>query len=178
MTALANGQTFAVIIVMGVCGCGKSTLGMALADLLGWAYVEGDDRHPPCNIDAMSRGLPLTDEMRLPWLAAIAGEIDYYRQQRSGVVVSCSALRRSYRETLSAGRDDVMFIHLDLDAETLSARMASRQGHFMPPSLLDSQLKTLEPLAADERGIAFQSGVSAVDCIKLMHRKFAIMGSA
>lgn len=170
MTRLANGHRLAAIIVMGVCGCGKSTLGMALADLLGWDYVEGDDRHPSSNIDAMSRGVPLTDEMRRPWLAAIADEIDCYRRQRSSVVVSCSALRRSYREILSADHDDVMFVHLDLDHETLVARMAGRQGHFMPPELLDSQMKTLERLAAGELGITFGSPVSAEEAMQSLQK--------
>lgn len=170
--------SLAVIIVMGVCGCGKSTLAMELADLLGWTYVEGDDLHPAQNIEAMSNGTALTDEMRQPWLAAIAGEIDRRRGQGAGVVVSCSALKQSYRRTLVGGRDDAAFVHFDLDRETLAQRMAARTRHFMPPTLLDSQLKTLEPLDHSEPGLAFRSSVSAASVVKSLQSSFALSVTA
>jgi len=172
------GRPLAVIVVMGVCGCGKSTLAIELADLLAWGYIEGDDLHPAENIAAMSHGTALTDAMREPWLAAIAAEIARRRGQGGCVVVSCSALKRSYRRTLLGGRDDVAFVHLDLDRETLAQRMAARTRHFMPPSLLDSQLRILEPLDASELGLAFTSSVTAVSVVNSLHHSFALSGTA
>jgi len=178
MSADRSGQTLTVIIVMGVCGCGKSTLAMELADLLGWTYVEGDDLHPAQNIQAMSKGTALTDEMRQPWLAAIAKEINRSRGQGAGVVVSCSALKKSYRRTLLGGREGAAFVHLDLDRETLAQRMAARTRHFMPAALLDSQLKTLEPLDHSEPGLAFRFSVSATSVIKSLQSNFALSVTA
>ena len=168
------GRPLAVIVVMGVCGCGKSTLAIELADLLGWTYIEGDDLHPAENIAALSHGTALTDAMREPWLAAIAAEIGRRRGQGAGVVVSCSALKRSYRRTLLGGRDDAAFVHLNLDRETLAERMAVRTRHFMPPTLLDSQLRTLEPLNASELGLVFRSPVAAVSVIAALQRSFTL----
>jgi gluconokinase len=138
--------------MMGVSGTGKSVVGAQVADRLGWVFAEGDDFHSPANVEKMRSGHPLTDEDRWPWLRDIAAWIGAHEE--SGAVVSCSALRRPYRDLLGAGHPAVRFVHLTASAEVLDQRMRSRPGHYMPPSLLASQLETLEPLEADEPGIA------------------------
>lgn len=140
-----------VIVVMGVAGSGKTTVGQDLAGRLGVEYAEADRFHPPANIEKMSAGHPLTDEDRWPWLRAIARWI--HEHQAIGGVVSSSALKRGYRDVLRSG-GDVWFLHLDGPRELLAQRMLGRSGHFMPVSLLDSQLADLEPLSSDERGYA------------------------
>ncbi|MFJ4084117.1 gluconokinase [Streptomyces iakyrus] len=140
-----------VVVVMGVAGTGKTTIGPLLAARLGVPYAEGDDFHPPANIAKMSSGTPLTDEDRLPWLDAI-GEWAHGRAGLGGVV-SCSALKRSYRDRLRAAAPGVVFVHLTGDRALIEDRMSHRQGHFMPTALLDSQFATLQPLAADEAGV-------------------------
>ncbi|MEV4318552.1 gluconokinase [Actinocrispum sp. NPDC049592] len=134
---------------MGVSGSGKTTVGRNLADRLGVPYAEADEFHPPANIAKMSAGHPLTDEDRWPWLRAIA---DWIREHPDGGVVTCSALKRSYRDLLRTG-GPVFFVHLSGVQEVIAARLAARQGHFMPPALLASQLADLEPLDADEPGV-------------------------
>ncbi len=141
-----------VVVVMGVSGTGKTTIGPLLAARLGVPYAEADDFHPPANIRKMSAGTPLTDDDRRPWLDAI-GEWAHGRAGLGGVV-SCSALKRSYRDRLRAAAPDVVFVHLAGDRALIEDRMAHRQGHFMPTALLDSQLATLQPLEADEAGVA------------------------
>ncbi|MFJ2965535.1 gluconokinase [Streptomyces collinus] len=140
-----------VVVVMGVAGTGKTTIGPLLAARLGVPYAEGDDFHPPANIDKMSAGTPLTDEDRLPWLDAIGAWAQ--GRARLGGVVSCSALKRSYRDRLRAAAPGVVFVHLTGDRALIEDRMSHRQGHFMPTALLDSQFATLQPLAADEAGV-------------------------
>ncbi|MFF5965782.1 gluconokinase [Streptomyces collinus] len=140
-----------VVVVMGVAGTGKTTIGPLLAARLGVPYAEGDDFHPPSNIAKMSAGTPLTDEDRLPWLDAI-GEWAHGRAGLGGVV-SCSALKRSYRDRLRAAAPGVVFVHLTGGRALIEDRMLHRQGHFMPTALLDSQFATLQPLAADEAGV-------------------------
>jgi gluconokinase len=137
-------------VVMGVCGSGKSLIGALLARALGIEFVEGDAYHSPENVARMSAGIPLTDEDRQAWLAAIAMRLDVARRAGLGLVVSCSALRRSYREVLRAGRADVQFVYLEGTRALLEHRLAGRRGHFMPSSLLDSQLALLEPPSPDE----------------------------
>jgi gluconokinase len=136
------------IIVMGVSGSGKTVVGEALAEQLGLPLLEGDTFHPPANVKKMSSGVPLTDADRWPWLDAIGKAI---RDAPGPVIVACSALKRVYRERLeaAAGRP-VLFLFLDASKETLAARIGNRKGHFMPASLLDSQLATLEPPGPDE----------------------------
>ncbi|SEF36184.1 gluconokinase [Amycolatopsis pretoriensis] len=141
-----------VIVVMGVSGSGKTTIGTALATALGVEYAEADTFHSQANIDKMTAGHPLTDADRAPWLEAIAGWIRDH--QDAGGVVTSSALKRRYRDVLRTG-GDVWFAHLHGDREILAERMKSRSGHFMPVSLLDSQLADLEPLEADEPGAIF-----------------------
>ena len=139
------------IIVMGVSGSGKTTVGEALAERFGLPLLEGDQFHPKANIDKMSSGTPLTDEDRWPWLDAIAAAM---RDAPDGIIVTCSSLRRAYRDRLRERAErPVLFVFLDGSRDTLAERLAARKGHFMPASLLDSQLATLEPPGADEPGI-------------------------
>ncbi|MBM9506128.1 gluconokinase [Actinacidiphila acididurans] len=139
-----------VIVVMGVSGSGKSTVGGLLAERLGVPYAEADDFHPAANIAKMSAGHPLDDTDRAPWLAAIADWIAE-RGDRGGVV-SCSALRRRYRDRLRQAGPPLFFVHLDGPEELIAARLAARMQHFMPTGLLQSQIETLEPLEPDEAG--------------------------
>jgi gluconokinase len=138
-----------LFVVMGVSGSGKSRVGALLARALEIEFVEGDTFHSPQNVARMSAGIPLTDEDRQAWLAAIAMQLDTARTD-PGLVVSCSALKRRYRNVLRAGRTDVQFVYLDGPRDLLEQRLAGRRGHFMPSSLLDSQLAILEPPAPDE----------------------------
>jgi gluconokinase len=140
----------AVIVVMGVAGAGKTTVGTRLARELGVEYAEADTFHPPANLEKMAAGIPLTDADRWPWLHAIARWIRAH--QGRGGVVSSSALKRRYREVLRGG-GDVWFLHLHGPRAVIAARMLHRAGHFMPVSLLDSQFADLEALGADERGL-------------------------
>ncbi|MFE9769077.1 gluconokinase [Streptomyces sp. NPDC005808] len=141
-----------VVVIMGVAGTGKTTIGPLLAARLGVPYAEGDDFHPPANIAKMTAGTPLTDADRWPWLDAIGR----WAHERAGLggVVSSSALKRGYRDRLRAAAPGVVFVHLTGDRALIEGRMSQRQGHFMPAALLDSQLATLQPLEADEVGVA------------------------
>lgn len=141
-----------VIVVMGVAGTGKTTIGPLVAEALDVPYAEGDDFHPEANIAKMSAGTPLDDADRAPWLDAI-GAWAHGRAGKGGVV-SSSALKRSYRDRLRAAAPDIVFLHLTGDRELIAGRMAERKDHFMPTALLDSQFATLQPLGDDERGVA------------------------
>ncbi|MER7835898.1 gluconokinase [Streptomyces sp. NPDC096040] len=141
-----------VVVVMGVAGTGKTTIGPLLAARLGVPYAEGDDFHPPANIAKMSAGHPLEDADRWPWLDAI-GSWAHGREGLGGVV-SSSALKRAYRDRLRAAAPGIVFVHLTGDRKLIEDRMSHRQGHFMPTALLDSQFATLQPLDADEPGVA------------------------
>ena len=136
------------IVVMGVSGCGKSTVAQALAARLGLSFVEGDSLHPPANVAAMAAGSPLTDEDRRGWLQAVASVLA--QAEATGVVVTCSALKRSYRDQLRASAPGLNFVHLSGPQSLLAQRLQNRVGHYMPASLLQSQIDTLEPPAADE----------------------------
>ena len=138
---------------MGVSGSGKSTIAARLAERLGWIFEDGDRFHPASNVAKMSAGHPLTDEDRLPWLRAIADEIDRVCHDGGHVVMACSALKRSYRDLLVHGRSDVRVVFLDGSQVLIADRLARRQGHFMPPGLLDSQFRTLEPPQVGEHPI-------------------------
>lgn len=140
-----------LLVVMGVSGSGKSTIGAALAQRLGVPFVDADDLHPPANIAKMSAGQALDDDDRRPWLDTIG---EWLAAHPGGGVVSCSALKRTYRDQLRHHVADVEFLHLEGSREVIARRQASRPGHFMPASLLESQFATLEPLQPDERGIA------------------------
>ena len=140
-----------IMLLMGVSGCGKTTVGQQLAERLGWPYQEGDALHPPANVAKMAGGTPLTDADRLPWLAAVAAWIDARRAAGECGVVSCSALKRAYRQLLVGDRPDVRLVYLQGTRAQLAERLAARTGHFMPAGLLDSQLATLEePTAAEQ----------------------------
>ncbi|MEU3499574.1 gluconokinase [Streptomyces hundungensis] len=140
------------IVVMGVAGTGKTTIGPLVAERLGVPYAEGDDFHPAANVAKMSAGIPLDDADRWPWLDAIGA----WAHGRAGLggVVSSSALKRSYRDRLRAAAPGVVFLHLTGERALIERRMAERKGHFMPAALLDSQFATLQPLGPDEAGVA------------------------
>ena len=138
------------IVIMGVSGSGKSSVGAALSRRIGVPYLDGDDFHPPSNIDKMERGIPLTDEDRWPWLDIVAREL----RQRAPVIIGCSALKRAYRDRLRAGAGGtVLFVHLTGPRALIADRMSHRSGHFMPPSLLDSQYAALEQPGPDEQAV-------------------------
>lgn len=137
-----------VLVVMGVSGTGKTTVAEILAEQLGWSTGEGDDLHPEANVAKMAQGIPLTDEDRWPWLDTVAGWIRERLERGESGVVTCSALKRSYRDRLRM--PGVRFVHLAGPRQLLVERMAARKGHYMPLSLLDSQLATLEVPGADE----------------------------
>jgi gluconokinase len=141
------------MVVMGVSGSGKSTIADRLAERLHWSYEDGDKFHPPGNVAKMSAGHPLTDEDRWPWLQAIADEIDKVCADHRHAVIACSALRRTYRDILVHGRNDVRIIYLKGTQELIASRLARRKGHFMPPGLLTSQFKTLEPPDPNENPV-------------------------
>jgi gluconokinase len=147
-----------VLVVMGVSGSGKSTVASLVAERLGWDFEEGDRLHPASNVAKMERGVPLDDDDRRPWLLTVAAWIDDHLDRGVSGVITCSALKRSYRDLLR--RDDVVFVHLAGPDDLIGDRMSKRSGHFMPPSLLASQLATLEPPAADERHLTVDAGRS------------------
>lgn len=137
-------------MVMGVCGAGKSVIGSALAESLRLDFVEGDGFHPARNVERMSAGVPLTDEDRAEWLQLLAARLAHATSSGAGLVMTCSALKRAYRDVLRAGAPDLRFVYLRGPQGLLAQRLAARTGHFMPRSLLESQLATLEEPAGDE----------------------------
>ena len=136
------------IVVMGVSGCGKSSVGIALAEALGARFIDGDDLHPEANKAKMGAGIPLDDSDRWPWLDLVGQEL----AEGSATVIACSALKRAYRDRIRAAAPKTFFVHLDGSREILSQRLGARTGHFMPATLLESQLAILEPLGSDESG--------------------------
>lgn len=148
------------VVVMGPAGCGKSTLAAALSRALGWRFLEGDELHPAANVAKMAAGVPLTDQDRAPFLAAVGEAIA--RERASGVVAACSALKRGYRDLLRSRAGPVVFVLPWLDREPLLARLEARQWHFMPASLLDSQLADLEPPEPDEEAVVL-NGAAPLD---------------
>lgn len=143
------------VVVMGVSGTGKTSVATRVADDLGWVFVEGDAQHPPANVAKMSAGVPLDDVDRAPWLSALSRVLATHHAAGDSTVLTCSSLKRAYRDVLRSGVPDgsVLFVHLTAPFQVLWERMSSRSDHFMPPTLLESQLDTLEPLAPDEDGV-------------------------
>lgn len=142
-----------VLVIMGVSGSGKSTVGVPLAKRLGWQFAEADDFHSAANIDKMHRGIALDDADRLPWLRAIAEQIDTWRAAAQHGIVTCSALKQCYREIIIGDRPNVRLVYLKGSEALIADRVAARHGHFMPASLLDSQFRTLEEPTPAERAI-------------------------
>jgi gluconokinase len=167
-------QALCAIVVMGVAGSGKTTVGEKLAEQLGWAYEDGDRFHPKANVEKMSAGQPLTDEDRWPWLQAIADEIDRVCSQGGHVVISCSALKRAYRDVLVHGRDDVRIVYLDGMQHLIARRLGARKGHFMPPTLLESQFKTLEPPGPEENPVTVSIDASVEGIVDDIVSKLAL----
>jgi gluconokinase len=167
-------ETPCALIVMGVSGSGKSTIAVRLAERLSWTFEDGDRFHPASNVAKMSAGQPLTDEDRWPWLQAIADEIDRVCQAGGHVVIACSALKRAYRHVLAHGRRDVRIVFLRGTQFLIADRLARRKGHFMPPGLLESQFKTLEPPAADENPVTVSIDASVETIVEDIIRQLGL----
>ncbi len=146
-------MTRVIVVVMGVTGCGKSTVGIELAKLKGWRFEDGDDLHPPANKAKMASGHSLTDDDRWPWLRAVRAQIDEWADAGTSGVIACSALKRAYRDVLDEGQAQTVFAFLDVAVQVLRDRLAHRVGHFMPAALLDTQLATLERPGPDEPAV-------------------------
>ncbi len=149
-------MTLPVLVVMGVSGCGKSTIAKPVAARLGWPFEEGDALHPEANIAKMKAGVPLDDADRAPWLDAVAGWVAARLAEEVGGVITCSALRRAYRDRIRAVGPGVIFVYLRGSRTLIGRRVAARKDHFMPPSLLDSQFATLEEPTADEHAVVIE----------------------
>lgn len=147
-----------IVVVMGVSGSGKTTVSALLAGKLGCQFQEGDELHPKANVDKMRSGTPLTDADRMPWLRKIAEEIDGWRARRESGVLTCSALKRAYRDIIIGNRPDVTLVYLKGSQDLIRQRMAARHEHFMPVALLDSQFATLEEPKSDEHPIVVDVG--------------------
>lgn len=147
-----------VLVVMGVSGCGKSTVAALLAGRLGWAFEEGDLLHPQSNIDKMAAGHPLDDSDRKPWLEKVAEWVERQLDAGENGIITCSALKRSYREVINRRGSEIIFVYLAGSRELIAARLVSRHGHFMPPALLDSQFAALEAPTPDEPTIRVDVG--------------------
>ncbi len=162
---------------MGVSGSGKTTVAAGIAQALGWTLLEGDAFHPPANVAKMRSGTPLTDEDRWPWLRAIAARAHALSAQGQSTVIACSALKRAYRDILTGGRADAVLVYLEGSQAVIAARMAHRQGHFMPPGLLDSQFATLQPPGPEENpvvvDIAVATGTVIADAVRQVSQRLA-----
>ncbi len=149
-----------VLVLMGVSGCGKSTVAAVLAGRLGWAFEEGDAMHPQSNLDKMAAGHPLDDEDRKPWLAKVADWVDERLDAGENGLITCSALKRAYRDLINRRGSGVIFVYLAGTPELIGSRLVARNGHFMPPGLLDSQFEALEEPAPDEPEIRVAVGAA------------------
>jgi gluconokinase len=166
------------IVVMGISGSGKTTIATRLAEQLGWAFAEADEFHPAANIEKMSAGTPLTDEDRWPWLEAMREWMSTQARAGRSTVVTCSALRRVYRDLLVQAEGDVSFVHLSGDPVLIAERMKTRSGHFMPASLLPTQISTLEPLEDDEPGMALENTGTPDEVTTRITRELGLDGDA
>jgi len=180
--AVPGAAATCALIVMGVSGAGKSTIAAALARRLGWRYDDGDTFHPASNVAKMKAGQPLNDDDRRPWLQAIADEIDRVCGAGDHAVIACSALKRAYRDILVHRRHDVRIVFLSGTQPLIASRLARRKGHFMPPDLLASQFRTLEPPADDEHPItiSIEAGVDAIvdTIVQQLNRDAAASGAS
>jgi len=174
----APSETPAVVVVMGVSGSGKSTVASMLAHRLHWTYEDGDWFHPEANVEKMHHGEPLTDQDRWPWLRAIAAWIDNTRKAGNHGVVACSALKRAYRDILVGARRDVRIVFLKGEPDLIARRIAARDDHFMPASLLDSQFAALEEPKADERPIVVSIAPHPRDIVATIVEKLGIAEAA
>ena len=169
-----------VVVVMGVAGAGKTTVGRALADSLGWRFMDADDFHAPESVVRMRAGLPLDDAMRAPWLAELRAVIARTLEGGESAVLACSALRHSYRDALvppAAPADAVRFVHLRASPATLAARLGARAGHFAPPALLESQLATLEEPGPGEHALALDGERPVAELVEAIRRSLDIVES-
>jgi gluconokinase len=157
---------------MGVSGCGKSEIGQRLAGRLSCAYVEGDDDHPAANVEKMSAGIALQDDDRRDWLLILQARIRTARETGNSLVLSCSSLKRRYRDLLRAGDPGLIFVHLSGTRDLIARRMQARPGHFMPLALLDSQFRDLEPLQQDEKGIAIDIDAAPEHMVEQVLQRF------
>ncbi|WP_016996240.1 gluconokinase [Kocuria atrinae] len=146
-----------LVVVMGVSGSGKTTIGTLVAHELGVEFIDGDSLHPIANVQKMASGTPPNDDDRWPWLEIVGRKLHEHGQQQQGLVIACSALKRVYRERIRSQASGALFLHLDGSLEVLTGRLEGRSGHFMPPALLQSQLDTLEPLELEEGGYRLTS---------------------
>jgi gluconokinase len=160
-----------IVVVMGVAGSGKSVVAALLAAALGCQFQEGDDLHPQENVEKMSRGAPLTDVDRMPWLETVAGKIDEWRKLGECGVLTCSALKRCYRDIILGRRPEVALLYLKGSPDLVRRRMLARQGHFMPVALLDSQFAALEEPTADEHPITVDIGGSPAEIVAAVLRE-------
>lgn len=166
-----------IVVVMGVSGSGKTTVASLLAERLGCAFQDGDDLHPRENVEKMRSGTPLTDADRLPWLQAIARRIDGWRERGQSGVVTCSALKRAYRDILIGGRPDAHLVYLKGTQALIHGRLMARTSHFMPVGLLDSQFGTLQEPAEDERPIVVDIGPEPSQIVSEIVRRLTERGS-
>ena len=155
-----------ILVVMGVSGSGKSSLALGLRDALGWPFQEGDELHPPANVEKMRQGIPLDDDDRAPWLAACAAWIRARHDAHEPGILTCSALKRAYRQVLSQGLDDVWFLYLKVPEAVLQERLAHRTHRYMPSSLLPTQLRTLEEPGEGEQVIAVMAEDTVEDTVR------------
>jgi gluconokinase len=167
-----------ILVVMGVSGSGKTTVAKCLAGALGVGLLEGDEMHPKTNVEKMRSGTPLTDADRLPWLHAIARRIDEWRVRGEAGVVTCSALKRTYRNILIGDRPDVRLVYLRGSRELIHQRMAARHEHFMPLGLLDSQFATLQEPGADERPVVVDVAGSPAEIVAEIIRQLGVVPRA
>lgn len=151
------------LVVCGVAASGKSTLAAALAEALSWPFLEGDELHPPANVAKMAAGVPLDDSDRAPWLARIAGRLGDWSARGCSGIVTCSALKRAYRHQLASAAPDAIFVFVEICPVLAAERLGRRQGHFMPPALIDSQFAALEPPGTDERVVIVPAAATVAD---------------
>lgn len=167
-----------VVVMMGVSGVGKTTIGRTLSEALGYGYAEGDSYHPAANVEKMRSGQPLDDSDRWPWLRAMAADIDRWLADGTGMVLACSALKRSYRDLLIGDREDVYLVQLTGEEALIRSRIEARRDHYMPPTLLTSQLATLEPPSAEERPIVVDVCSEPAACVERIRQALSELGAS